>query len=157
MCNFFYLKYLPTLTWSLAIHGLRLNVPWPLEIGRASAACWWLRCHRPHRVLVLCPWLCSLTSGDIYLSSIQWGYEKRLYIRWQLGQNGTAISTENVKSHEASTAVWCSASKAEPNAVTAVVFFSQFRLWSLRVAFLGTFCIRIHFMSFPKKIVSESF
>lgn len=41
--------------------------------------------------------------------------------------------------------------------MTAVMLSLSFRFWSLRVAFLGTFFIMIHFMSFPEKIMPKIF
>ena len=67
---------------------------------------------------------------------------------------GTAKSTEDGESHEASTAVWHSSSKAELNAAMVVLLPLTFifGLWVL----YGAFCILIHFMSFLEEIMSES-
>jgi hypothetical protein len=39
----------------------------------------------------------------------------------------------------------------------AVILSLTLGFWSLYAAFLGTFCIMIHFVSFPEKILFESF
>lgn len=70
---------------------------------------------------------------------------------------GTAISTGNSKSPEAGAAARHSSSKAEQIATVAVLLPLTFGFCSLRVAFLGDFCTIIHFMSFPEKMISESF
>ena len=42
-------------------------------------------------------------------------------------------------------------------ATVSVVLSLTFGFWSLSVEVLGAFCVMIHFMSFPEKVMSGSF
>lgn len=69
---------------------------------------------------------------------------------------GTAISTGNSTSHEASTGVWPRSSRAEPNATIAVKPSLAFRFGLYVLHAWRTLDIINHLMSFPEKIRSES-
>ena len=51
----------------------------------------------------------------------------------------------------------CHSSSVAKQTAAIAVLSPTFAFWPLRVAFLGTFCVMIHFMSFPEKIMFESF
>lgn len=90
---------------------------------------------------------------------VEWSQTKTktLTDKWQRRRRVAAMSTETANVGKPAQLLDKVPAKLSRMLLWLSLLSLTFKFWSVPVAFLGTFCTVIHFMSFPEKIMSESF